>query len=193
MAEEDMDPIYLAAGGALFGCVVTWIIMRERYDAGKLAGIEGAMYELSRGASNHYEEEGKEIPKDLAKVIDEMVATVKSADTVPKKIKAREIYMWNVGNEIGRAAHSAGFEHGERYTDPRNKDVRVDLAPRELAEACWLSHRGFQSMMPSDAFLAFKTKEEAQRATHLVEKLERHLTKEFRREDDPRLPVHAGW
>jgi hypothetical protein len=172
------------------GCTIALVffILREVYARGKLSGIRETMQEISRGVSNHYEHEAKEIPEAVAKAIDQVKASVARATGATRKCEAYRNHMWQLGNEMGQAAWQDGFEDGRRFADPRNGDIRIDLSTKELLNIGWCAHFGFENMMPKynpGGLHRFKNEDDAYAAAYAIERLERSIPREYRDESDP--------
>jgi hypothetical protein len=182
-----MDPSLLLLGTfAVVGLVGVVSGAREVFARGRLQGMRGAMYEITRGVSSHYEHEGKDIPERVAKCVDETKNMVGKAKTVQQKCEAYRINFWSLGNVMGEAAWQDGFEEGQRFTDPRDGEIRVDLTSKELVNIHWLAHYGFENMIwNKDGPFTFKDENDAERATHAIERLETNMPKQYRDEDDP--------
>jgi hypothetical protein len=159
---------------------------RGIFARGRLQGIEEAIYELARGVSAHYEQEGEPIPERVGKCIDEMKARVAKAGGAQAKCHAFKVHFWDLGNVMGEAAWQNGFEAGQRFTDPRESEIRVDLPLKELMNIRWLAHFGFENMVGNqDGPFTFKDEKDAEEATHAIERLEFYIPKERRDPSDP--------
>ena len=112
----------VVVGGLL---ALAFYFLREVYMRGRLRGIRETMHGISRGVSNQYEHEQKEIPESAAGAMDQMKASVAQATGAVAKCQAYRNYMWQLGNEMGRAAWQHGFEQGQRFTDPRDGETRA--------------------------------------------------------------------
>jgi hypothetical protein len=158
---------------------------REIFAWGRLRGIEEATYELTGGVSAHYETNGKPIPKRVAKRIGDVKAWVSKASGTREKSRAYRMHLRNLGHAMGVAAWRDGFEAGQRITDPKDGDMRIDLSLKELMNIHRLAHFGFENMMWDKEF-TFRDKKDAEEATHAIERLERRLPKQQRNPNDPR-------
>jgi hypothetical protein len=173
---------------AVVGIVVLVEPWRGRHQKGRVAGIQETMREITRGISQHYEHQGQDLPERVTKAVDEMKERVAKAATVKEKCNAYEIHLWSLGNLMGEACWHSGFEEGQRFSDPRKGEIRIDLTEQELLNIHWLAHYGFENMMPNYAPLRqhhFSSEEDAERATHAVETLERAVPKKHRDPSDP--------
>ena len=71
------------------------------YWSGKLAGMSEATSELIKGVSVHYEHEGKKLPEEVSKTVDEMSERIRKAKTAREKCHAYELFCWGLGNAMG--------------------------------------------------------------------------------------------
>ena len=112
----------VAVGGLL---ALALFLLREVYMRGRLRGIRETVHGILRGVSNQYEYEQKEIPESVAGAIDHMQASVARATGAVAKCQAYRNHMWQISNELKRAAWQHGFEHGQRLTDPGDGETRA--------------------------------------------------------------------
>jgi hypothetical protein len=161
-------------------------IARESYAAGRLKGISEATSGLIRAAGACYEEKGQPFPEGVTKSIESVHAAVTKASGNQEKCYAYSIRLWEIGNAVGRATFDAGYEAGQRITDPRDGEVRVDLALMELLSVRWLAHLGFEhNIRCKNASFPFQDEKDAQEATNAILRLEYHIPRE---RDDPSDP-----
>jgi hypothetical protein len=162
---------------AIVAVALVFQLQRYLYHRGRLRGIQDTLFEITRGISHHYEVEGQPIPQEVAKAVDDMKARVKKAE-IFEKCKAYTIHMWHMGNAMGAATSQAGFEAGQRSTDPRDGEVRIDLTAKELRNIRFMAHYGFENMMvKGDLLIEFENEQDANAATEAIVKLEHKISR----------------
>jgi hypothetical protein len=130
-----------------------------RYWRGKLDGMRSASSELAKGVSSHYEHEGEECHE-------------------------YEIGLWNLGSAMGEACWQKGFDAGQQWTKPEDGEIRIDLSVEELMNVRLLAHRGFEDCM-IDRDGGFENVQQAEKAPSAIEKVEFHIPRKMRQDDDP--------
>ena len=145
-----VDILLLLGGLHLALIVAGWSSARSYFEKGRLHGMEEATREISRGISSHYEIEGQVVPERVAKAVKAVKAVSrkrwKKAKGSTDPYHAR---LWVVGDAIGEACWLKGHAAGIRRKAPAEGKIRVDLSLTELLQLSWLSHLGFQHMMPN--------------------------------------------
>jgi hypothetical protein len=129
---------------AVFSCA------RSYFEKGRLQGMEEATREFAKGIHSHYELEGQGVPERVALAL----KGVKAVSRKPwKPVKGatdpHHAQLWILGNAIGEACWLKGHAAGMRRKAPAEGRIRIDFSLNELLQLSWLSHLGFQHMMPN--------------------------------------------
>jgi hypothetical protein len=85
------------------------------------------------------------------------------------------VLLWRLGDAIGEACWLKGHAAGIRRKAPAEGKIRVDLSLTELLQLSWLSHLGFQHMMPNYRGFEihrFSGEEDAQEGAKAVGRIE---------------------
>jgi hypothetical protein len=153
-----------------------WVIqafLSRTYQRGRLQGMREATEQISRMASFHYECDGEDLPEGVTKALASVARALK------QKPKERCDFYLNaigmLGDAMGAAASSRGFDGGQRRSDPRDGEQRIDMPYENWRIIRFLAHIGFQHRMPNftDIFpFHFRTQDEAEGAEAAIEKLE---------------------
>lgn len=171
-----MDILYILGGLQMALVVASWSCARSYFERGRLRGMEEATREIVRGLSSHYELTGQTIPERVAKAA-EAVRTI-SEKRLKKSRGATDPYhaqLWIFGDAAGEACWLKGHAAGVRRRDPAEGKFRVDLSLNELLQLSWLSHLGFQNMMPNYRGFEihrFTGEEDAQEGAKAVSRIE---------------------
>jgi hypothetical protein len=129
---------------AAFSCA------RSYFEKGRLQGMAEATREFAKGISSHYELEGQGIPEPVAQALKAVKAVSrKSWKPVKGATNPHHAQLWILGNAIGEACWLKGHAAGMRRRAPAEGRIRIDFSLNELLQLSWLSHLGFQHMMPN--------------------------------------------
>jgi hypothetical protein len=100
--------------------------------------------------NSHYESDGQKVPENVAKALAALqAASGKRRKTADRSTDLYHALLWRLGDAIGEACWLKGHAAGIRRKAPAERRIRVDLSLTELLQLSWLSHLGFQHMMPN--------------------------------------------
>jgi hypothetical protein len=162
--------VFLAA---LLYC--SWSSARSYFEVGRKRGMEEALRELTRGITSHCELQGGALPAPVQKAMDDFNKL--SVLGRPKRGATNPFHaqLWIIGNAIGDACWIKGHAAGVRRKAPAEGKLRVDLSINELLQISWLSHLGFQYMMPNYRgfeLYRFSSEADAEEAARAVSRIE---------------------
>jgi hypothetical protein len=143
--------ILIVLGSLLVALVfASWSCARSYFDNGRRRGEQDAAREIIRGLNSHYESDGQKVPETVAKALAALqAASGKRRKTADGSTDLYHALLWRLGDAIGEACWLKGHTAGIRRKAPAVGRIRVDLSPTELLQLSWLSHLGFQHMMPN--------------------------------------------
>jgi hypothetical protein len=182
-----MDDRFASAVGVAIIVGVIWWVLNSRYNAGRLAGIREATCDISRQCSYHYEVKDEPLPEKVDKALDYMAGALKRGKGIKGKADLYLTGAATLGDAMGEAAWQKGFAAGQRWQDPSDGEMRIDMPLENWRRIRWLAHVGFKHCMPNYepiavGFLNFRGQEEAEASEHAIEKLEYSIN---HRESDP--------
>lgn len=171
-----VDILLLLGGLHLALIVAGWSCAKSYFEKGRRHGMAEATREISRGISSHYEIEGQVVPGRVAEAIKAVKAAAgKRRKTAKGSTDPCHAQLWIVGDAIGEACWLKGHAAGIRRKAPAEGKIRVDLALDELLQLSWLSHLGFQHMMPNYRGFEvhrFSGEQEAQEGAAAISRIE---------------------
>ncbi|MGZ5876168.1 MAG: hypothetical protein ACXWKP_29210 [Bradyrhizobium sp.] len=127
-----------------------WSCARSYFDYGRRRGVEDATREILRGLNSHYESNGQNVPESVRKALAALkAASGKRCRAARGSTDHDHALLWRLGDAIGEACWLKGHAAGMRRKAPAEGKIRVDLSLTELLQLSWLSHLGFQHMMPN--------------------------------------------
>ena len=143
--------ILLALGALLVALVFAGCsCARSYFENGRRRGEEDATREILRGVSSHYELNGQNVPASVAEALTALkAASGKRRKAADGSTDPYHALLWRLGDAIGEACWLKGHAAGIRRKAPAEGRIRVDLSLTELLQISWLSHLGFQHMMPN--------------------------------------------
>ncbi len=152
---------------------------RSYFEKGRRKGMEEAISELARGISSHCQLESGELPASVEKAITGLNAipfsTAKRPSAGARPTDPYHAQLWVLGDAIGEACWMKGHASGVRRKAPAEGKIRIDLSVNELLQLGWLSHLGFQHMMPNYRgfeIYRFSGETDAQEGARAVGKIE---------------------
>jgi hypothetical protein len=148
-------------------------LMRSCFVRGRHRGMQEAAAELIRGVSSHFEIEGQ-IPAGVSKALEKLRGSVGHVSH-HRQLDLRHAQLWIFGDAIGSACWHKGYRSGKLSMAPREGKILVELSKIELLQLTWLSHLGFQHMMPN--YRSFEThrfsgEDDARDGAKAIERLE---------------------
>ena len=146
-----MEILVLLGGLVALLLIVAMSSARSYFEKGRREGMEEAIREMARGMTSHCQLEGGGLPVAVEKAISALKA-VSVSDRRRSAKRWREAYhgqLWILGDAIGEACWLKGHGAGVRRKAPAAGHIRLDLSVNELLQLGWLSHLGFQHMMPN--------------------------------------------
>lgn len=153
-----------------------WSCARSYFDRGRRRGEQEATREIIRGLDSHYEMDGQKVPENVAKALAALqAASGKRRKTADGSTDLYHALLWRLGDAIGEACWLKGHAAGIRRKAPAEGRIRVDLSLTELLQLSWLSHLGFQHMMPNYRGFEihrFSGEEDAQEGAKAVGRIE---------------------
>jgi hypothetical protein len=153
-----------------------WSCARSYFDRGRRRGEQDATREIIRGLDSHYETDGQKVPENVAKALAALqAASGKRRKTADGCTDLYHALLWRLGDAIGEACWLKGHAAGIRRKAPAEGRIRVDLSLTELLQLSWLSHLGFQHMMPNYRGFEihrFSGEEDAQEGAKAVGRIE---------------------
>lgn len=156
------------AAGMFFG-------VRYLYRAGRIQGMREATLEISRACSYHYERDGDSLPKK----VDEALKS--AARAMKQSAKDKPTYFLNaayaLGDAMGEAAWSRGYDAGIDRQEPRDDEVRIDMPLDRWRILRRCADLGFHYRFPNyrPMFVEwqhFETEEAAEEAERAIAKIE---------------------
>ena len=99
--------------------------------------------ELIRGAQSQLATRDGPVPSSVT----QMNKSFKQALSRPAT--AQHPALWELGNAIGEACWQNGYAEGLKVGATPPGRIRIELTVEELLQMSWLSHLGFQYMMPN--------------------------------------------
>jgi hypothetical protein len=174
-------------------------LMRSFFVRGRHHGMQEAAAELIRGVSSHFEVDGQ-IPAGVSKALEKLRGSVGHVSQ-HKQLELRHAQLWAFGDAIGGVCWHKGYRSGKLSMAPREGKIFVELSTTELLQLTWLSHVGFQHMMPNYRGFEihrFSGEDDARDGAKAIERLE-VLVPSMHRPVDPvaqsnsRLTLIENW
>src|SRR5665647_1407054 len=159
-----------------------WSSARSYFAKGRLAGMEEATLEVSRGIRSHYEAAGQTTPDHVTKAVEAVKSFARGA-SCEKSILRYHARLWIFGDAVGAACWRRGYDVCKVQMTPADDKIRVALSVGELLHLTSLAHLGFKKMMPNDRGIEmhrFGGEEHALEGRHAVERLELAIPQEHR-------------